>query len=676
MDDALHAVIPDPLDASDAGQKKGRKISRKLLINKLNYINFQDGSILVHFTHRKYNSKRTVSALPHPCRKNQLYCLWHQPLDFHIADFDVTGFSLVEGHMMIFVPAENPGIYVKGIQFDLPESCFEFNQRKTPRHLPKKILVKLLQNGAVFEGTLADFSVFSFRVTIAKSSPQNTQWLNVDAPVTAILSNDSDVVYSGECQVLKRNQASQEALVLKPVNNQVSRFKSKCYRSKRQALVPSPNAIFNHPITGIITNLKVVDISGSGLSVIEEYWYAALLPGMIIPDLEINFANTLSLTCKAQVLYRNNIQDNGRALFKCGLAIIDISLQDHIKLLALITQADDSHTYMSSKVNSEALWEFFFETGFIYPEKYTFLEKEKEKLKALYRKLYEENPSFARHFTYRKENRIVAHIAMMRFFEKSWFIHHHAANNFESKKAGIAVLHQISNSANSSHNFSSANMEYVLCYYRPDNKFPNRVFGGVARFLKEPKACSLDTFAYFMYRRKYSIECNFDDAWTLTKSITADLVELGTLYENVSGGLMLSALDLTPGRAPSEEVTSAYRQMGLKREKHIFSLKKDGRLKAVLIVNVADTGINMSELTSCIKVIVIDAEELEAEYFNLALLLLSSKFQQQEIPVLVHPVSYAQRQGISYEKLYTLWVLNLQYLDSYFRYCEPIFRNG
>ena len=228
MDDALHAVIPDPLDASDAGQKKGRKISRKLLINKLNYINFQDGSILVHFTHRKYNSKRTVSALPHPCRKNQLYCLWHQPLDFHIADFDVTGFSLVEGHMMIFVPAENPGIYVKGIQFDLPESCFEFNQRKTPRHLPKKILVKLLQNGAVFEGTLADFSVFSFRVTIAKSSPQNTQWLNVDAPVTAILSNDSDVVYSGECQVLKRNQASQEALVLKPVNNQVSRFKSKC----------------------------------------------------------------------------------------------------------------------------------------------------------------------------------------------------------------------------------------------------------------------------------------------------------------------------------------------------------------------------------------------------------------------------------------------------------------
>jgi len=673
MDDALHAVTPDPLDVSDIGQKKGRKISRKLLINKLNYINFQDGSILVHFTHRKYHSKRTVSALPHPCRKNQLYCLWYQPLDFNIADFEVAGFSLVEGHMMIFVPAENPGIDIKGIQFDLPESCSEFNQRKIPRHLPKKILVKLLQNSAVFEGTLADFSVFSFRVTVAKSSQQNTQWLNVDVPVTAILSNDSDVVYSGECQVLKRNQASQEALVLKPVNNQVSRFKSKCYRSKRQALVPSPNAIFHHPITGIITNLKVVDISGSGLSVKEEYWYAALLPGMIIPDLEINFANTLSLTCKAQVLYRNHIQDNGLSLFKCGLAIIDISLQDHVKLLALITQADDSHTYMSSKVNSESLWEFFFETGFIYPEKYANLEKEKQKLKDLYRKLYEENPSFARHFTYRKENRIVAHIAMMRFFEKSWFIHHHAANNFESKRAGIAVLHQISNSANSSHNFSSANMEYVLCYYRPDNKFPNRVFGGVARFLKEPKACSLDTFAYFLYRRKYAIECSSDEAWTLTKARKADLVELGNLYENVSGGLMLSALDLTPDNAASAEVTSAYRQMGLKREKHVFSLKKDGRLKAVLVVNIADTGINMSELTSCIKVIVTDAEELEAEYFNLALLLLSSKFQQQEIPVLVHPVSYAQRQGISYEKLYTLWVLNLQYLDSYFRYCEPIF---
>lgn len=675
MDDALHAVIPDPLDASDVEQLKGRKISRKLLINKLNYINFQDGSILVHFTHRRYNITKTVSAAPQPCLKNMVNCLWNDPIEANtFEECTVTGFSLNEGHAMIFVPARTQALDKRGIDFLLPESCYEYNQRKNPRHFPKRMTAKLLQNGTTFEASLSDFSVFSFRVAIPAASTQNLQWLNPELPVTVVLSNDKEIVYSGECLALKRDRTPEEALVLKPINNQMSRFKSKRYRSKRQYFVPSPNAIFQHPITGVNTNLKVLDISGSGLSVTEEYRYAALLPGMIIPKLEISFANTMSLICKAQVLYRNQIQENGCSLFKCGLVILDIPLHDHIKLLALITQADDSHTYMSSKVDSEALWQFFFETGFIYPEKYKQIIKYKDDVKALYQKLYEENPSFARHFTYRKNGKVVAHIAMVRFYENSWFIHHHAADNFESKKAGIAVLRQISNSINNCHNMSSVNMQHVLCYYRPDNKFPHRVFGGLARNLKQPKGCSLDTFAYILYKRTFSMNCTLAENWTLTKAGRGDLNELKLFYENASGGLMLTALDMEGERAASDGVVSAYRNLGLQREKHIFAIKKQGRLKAICMVNIADIGINMSELTSCIKVIVIDAEELEAEYFNLALLLLSTKFQQQEIPVLVYPVSYAQRQSIPYEKLYTLWVLNLQYLDQYFNYCDPFFR--
>ena len=44
------------------------------------------------------------------------------------------------------------------------------------------------------------------------------------------------------------------------------------------------------------------------------------------------------------------------------------------------------------------------------------------------------------------------------------------------------------------------------------------------------------------------------------------------------------------------------------------------------------------------------------------------------MPVLLYPTSYIENESISYEKLYTLWVLNLQNLDDYFRYLTRLLR--
>ena len=41
-----------------------RKIKKNHLINKLNYINFQDGAVLINFNHRKYDKSITLKAKP------------------------------------------------------------------------------------------------------------------------------------------------------------------------------------------------------------------------------------------------------------------------------------------------------------------------------------------------------------------------------------------------------------------------------------------------------------------------------------------------------------------------------------------------------------------------------------------------------------------------------------
>jgi hypothetical protein len=216
-------------------------------------------------------------------------------------------------------------------------------------------------------------------------------------------------------------------------------------------------------------------------------------------------------------------------------------------------------------------------------------------------------------------------------------------------------------------------MNYSFCYFRPENRFPSRVFGGVFDNIKDPKGCSLDTFAYFHCRKSPINGQALEGSWELTTTQAEDFSELQNFYEFSSGGIMLDALELK-GNGGIEELSAEYQKLGLKREKQVLSLKRGGKLKAVILVDISDVGLNLADLTNNIKVIVVDSRELTKDILYLALSRLCKKFEQHEIPVLVYPVSYVESNSIPYEKLYHLWTLNMKYTDQYFRYLDELIK--
>ncbi|MDH5202943.1 MAG: PilZ domain-containing protein, partial [Nitrospirota bacterium] len=159
----------------------------------------------------------------------------------------------------------------------------------------------------------------------------------------------------------------------------------------------------------------------------------------------------------------------------------------------------------------------------------------------------------------------------------------------------------------------------------------------------------------------------------LTKTQPEDLLELESFYEYASGGLMLNALDLEPDMIDSDALNKEYQRLGFKRERHLFSLKKDGDIKAITMVTVADIGLDMSNLTSCIHVIVLDPDDLPLKILYSHLFPLSLYYEQNEIPVLLYPVSYAESQSMPYEKLYNLWILNISLAgDRYLQFMDHL----
>ena len=671
----VHQSFIDPNPEPALNQ---REISRQQLINKLNHINFQDRTVSVVFKHNKYPRTLTLQAHPLPCQTNHLVCSWAEAVDVEqlVEYYQFDCLYVSKGQQLLEVRPEVKGLNDRQIGFRLPETCHEVSERRLHRYQCRGITVYLFQNGALFCGDLMDFCAFQFRIKVRTLPPQTFHWIDADSPVTLVLTKGSETLYSGECRIVKQDNGQQVRHInLEPNSSQVRRFGPREFRSTRQKLNPSPDVVFTHPLFQKSFTLKVLDISGSGFALEEESQLAVLLPGMIIPDLELIFSDGLAVRCLVQVVYsKPSRQGHTGTILRCGLAILDMAVDDHIKLLALLHQASDANAYVCNKVDMETLWDFFFETGFIYPQKYEYIQANKEQIKATYEKLYHMSPSIASHFIYQENGRILAHMAMVRFYETSWLIHHHAAIRSSYNRGGLMVLNQVGRFINDSHRLHSMKMEYVYCYYRPDNKFPSHVFGGAARNVRNPRICSLDTFAYFHQRNGSHSKADLPSAWQLEPAQRADLHDLQTYYEDNSGGLMLSALHLDPDKIDCSNLAEEYHAIGLKRDRHIFALRHREKLSAVIVVNIADLGLNMSDLTNSVKFIVVNGRHLTSDLVMMAVNAVTHYFEHHEIPVLLYPQQTADQLGMDYEKSYCLWAYHTQNLDPYFRFLKRLLK--
>nr|WP_226377611.1 GAF domain-containing protein [Citrifermentans bremense] len=505
MANAVKKLEPEPAPGTESAEEqesqadRGRSISKSHLVNRLNYLNFQDLTVLVSLRHEAYDDAISLRACPQPCAGERLDLVWAEipSLKQLLKTYRFEYLLIADGRKYLVVNSELLTINEEGVSLLLPAACREFQARKIKRHPAREISVQLIQHGVTFDCQLVDFTPVSVRATGSLRSAETLMWVNTESPVHLRLVRDGEVIYSGNFSIHSRQLSGKScSFVLRQLDSNIQRYRTKKYRNARQQLVPSPNIVFEHPLIDKRVNRKMADISGTGFAVEEGEGDSVLMAGMMLPDLKISFAHGFSLKCLAQVVSRNAAGGEEEGSVRCGLAILDMEIHDHVKLLSILHQVANRKSYVSAEVDLDELWDFFFETGFIYPGKYAHFQANKESIKETYAKLYTHTPQIARHFIYLDRGIILGHLAMVRFYPNSWLIHHHAARKSVSIKAGLAVLDQVSRYLNELESFAFAHLRYVYCYYRPDNKFPSRVFGGFAKKHQDQSSCSLDLFSY------------------------------------------------------------------------------------------------------------------------------------------------------------------------------------
>ena len=648
------------------------RIKKENLINTINRIHFMGDSVYVLLRHPTYDEAILVKATPQTIEGDEFACSWEKSQrSFGLENFQFSYLIIMEQQSIVLLPAKLMRIDSAGFKVLLPEESYVISKRETNRFPCRDVTAELTQSGFLAKGSLIDFSPQSFRIKVIPEIPSSYHEFNPDATVTIRLTSNGKMLFSGNCRCLReKHEIGDWEIVLVPLSDQIKRFQTRTVRHPRRRIFPPPMAVFEHPFFKRKIQREITDISITGFSVYDDAIEGILLPGMIIHGLTIIYAGELKMNCTAQVIYRKRQEDNKVC---CGIAILDMGVHSYSRLNRIIALNMDPHSFISTEVDMDALWEFFFDTGFIYPKKYKLLQDRREEFKNTYRKLYQENPEIAMHFTYEQNGRIYGHMSMLRAYERAWLIHHHAARPMHNKLPGFQILKQMILFLYGMYHLPSANMDYVMCFFRPENKFPDRVFGGFARELKNPRICSLDLFSYMTFPVG-TPHIQLPRGWSLHESTNSELWQLEQFLKHFSGGLMFDVLNLAKKDSTDDSLEKVSQRLGFTRKWEVFSLTNGDNLKAVLIVNQSDVGVNLSELLNSIKVIAVDSDNLPWEVLSAAVAQLTGVYRLDSIPLLIYPSAYADLMSISSEKKYQLWITYMRHSNKFLEYVQRHFR--
>lgn len=637
-----------------------KKVDRRRFVNILNYHHFMNMEVFALLRHAAAQEEFLFRVHPGPCRDDVVTCTVPESVQGSLDAFDMKGVIIDNGDSVVVMDVDPVGRSSRSftVRFRAPATLFHTRQVK--RHPCVMVEARIAFGDTVLRGSLREFHPSGLRIAVSTDFRDAVGSLREGDTSTIHLFKNGERVYSGTAQLVRSDPAS-GTIVLNPQNMPSRRYNRRKYRNSRLNPVPNPRIALEHPFTDKMVIYDIVDLNTSGFSIVEQSERVLLIPGMIFRDVEIVFSGEFSLKCSAQVVYCRK-QWGGVTRF--GIAITDIDPVTYTRLFNLLTRTDDPHSVASSKVSLDALWEFFFRSGFIYPDKYQCISQYKDTFKGTYEHLYHHCPEIFSSLTYQMNDQIYGHVSIIKAYPSTWMVHHLAALPMGRRRTGLYVLQQILNYLDGFHRMPSIGMRYLVFYYRPDNKFPNHFFGGVCRILDAPHMCSVDEFAYLTHRLPDSMR-DLPLGWNLSRCTDEDLAALTEAYHRTSPGLMIEAFDL---ENQDDALWKTYARLGLRRECRPYVLTRDGDRMAFLIVDRSDRGLNLSDLLNDIKIILPHAEPraLHWEVLQDAVAILGMEYGTPEVVLQVFPSAYLDAAGVKYPKKYCMWIAKTRYFDPHF----------
>jgi len=635
------------------------------LIQRLNYIRFNDGHVFFILEQRSTNTQVLIKAYPQFCDHQELVSRL-EPTDaaVNLTSYTLTHMVIDDGLAVILSPVQAISLDGYTLRILLPETSHVKTLRKVKRYICNDIDCKIIQGDFVAAGRLIDFSPGGLGISVGEHLSAGE--FDQEKPALVSISSRGLSLYSGTCRCIRnRFNTYDNKIVFVPISQQYPLYPKREIRTPRKRISNLFTACFTHPFFKGHIERDIVDISSSGFAIQDSVEDDILLSGLLIPELQIVYAGNVKMQCSARVVYRQ--ADPKAGVVKHGLAIADMSFKDYTRLSQILGIANDAHTGIAYEIDMEALWEFLFETGFINGQNCDAIQNHRSDFKATFQKLYSDHQDIARHILYKRNGRIYGHVAMIRAYEPSWLIHHYAARNINSRLQILTFLKHVIQYLGPYQRMHSAGMTHYMAYYRPNTDIVERLFDNFTRHVADNKKCSVDMFAALTFRKTSAKK--LPEGWVMRECTIRDIMTMKNFYEPASGGLLLSALGIDN---PSDSLKKAFAKAGFIREYRVYCLCYLNRPLAFFIMNQSDIRFNLTEFLNGVKIIIVEPDILSWAMLAAAVNNLGIFYEEEMIPLLIYPAHFLPLQNIKMEKQYALWILHASAADDWLSYASRL----
>jgi hypothetical protein len=240
---------------SDSSIKKTetkQTVSKKNLTNTLNFINFQDRHIRIHFNHRNEGPPIDLDVKPLPTFGKYLVCLWPDSMSGKdLSLYNMDRIYVPGSRGVIELPVDIRRMTRKGLCFSLPDYSPVSSQEIQIDNGFSNIRVQMFQNHKSVSAEITSIEQGRLTVIPLSSTCRDTLSFDMEKPVNVAFIKSGDILFTSHFKILDQSVVSTH-VTLKLIQSfrAIHRFPPKEFRSLRYCPKPAPDVVFTHPFTG------------------------------------------------------------------------------------------------------------------------------------------------------------------------------------------------------------------------------------------------------------------------------------------------------------------------------------------------------------------------------------------------------------------------------------------
>jgi hypothetical protein len=370
---------------------------------------------------------------------------------------------------------------------------------------------------------------------------------------------------------------------------------------------------FQSPVDGTPILRPVLDIHVGGLSFPFDAGREVLPLGLHINDIHLMLPSGEVVKCRGEVRDVRALPGHhpgGNLMlhpFRCGLKLSGVPPRMRTEIVETTMKVRFPGSYRAGHtVPFGSIWELMGEAGQFFPEYPLEMGPHVVKLERVQHALARSEGELARSYVALDEGRPRGFVAGLRAYSRTWLNQHLAvARGYHrqesvSRDLGTLIVEWAE---------SLEDIEYIRYVWRTENRWPNRVFGWIARTMRNSALTRLVYTNYLLLAPGRAMGAA--ESFRIREGTSADAAWLEQHLRSSGRLVELRSEDLSARELDLSTVGARFSRVGLERRRQVFLVDGEHEPLAVALVERSTPGLCWPELTNSFRVMPIKPEKRE-----------------------------------------------------------------